>query len=245
MPEIVTRTNGSSSLLNTVACALLLLVLFASTGDSAAWPQVTVDTATFRLRRAEEDYRLEYRTPDGLRRLDVPLPWLAPAAEAAQDFAYVDSFSYDEAVTSFEVGRDLVGLHLSSYAIKSQGSAGVAAGRDVFLLLDSESRELSRGLIDLGVTKSRARIMGCFAAVSHSFLVADVNQDGRQDLGVIREEMRCEERRDPEGIDGVTGPHYSRAPVRWYVCSPEGWSHDAETPVDFVREVTGVDGGSS
>jgi len=103
--------------------------------------------------------------------------------------------------------------------------------------------------------------MGCFGALAHRFLVADVDGDGHADLGVEREEIRC--RPDPSragpDVEAPLVPAHRLGPVRWHLFQPgKGWSHAAghdgerpagarelplvgltKTPVEFVREVTG------
>ena len=223
------------------------------------------DTVTARLEAEDGAFTLVYRR-DGRRiSVDVPRPWLIPpdAAEAAEG-GLVDPFRYDSAVTAFRIDGSRVGLHLSSYDVQDRGSAAAAAGRDVFLVLVPSEGTLLRGGLGLGITKSRGRRMGCFEALAHRFLVADVDGDGHADLGVEREEIRCrpdESRAEPE-LEAPLVPEHRVDPVRWHLFEPGvGWSHDArhdgrrpagvrelplvgltKTPVQFVREVTGGSG---
>jgi hypothetical protein len=211
------------------------------------------------LGRGAEGYELRYaRTSQ--QYLSIPAEWLIPEEEEPD---VVSSFAYDEHVTAFEMGRDLTGIHISSYDIQEEGSLQAAEGRDVFLVIDRRANRLEPGLVDLGVTKWRARYMGCFEAGATAFLLADIDQDGVLDIGAEREEIECREvtRVDDDGseIDGVDGPHYVRHPLRWHTFRDGRWRHDAKldgrspgpelphwelpligiakTPVDFVREL--------
>ena len=189
------------------------------------------------------------------RRLTIPGEWLIPPDEPEGLGAAVTSLSYDEAATSFGIGDGKLGVHLSSYDIAGDGTTGAAAGRDVFLVVDSAFGEVGPGLIDLGITKSRVRHIGCFSAVSTRFLVADVNRDGWLDVGVQREELEC---RDVvrDDVDAVEGPFHVRLPVRWYVFDRDRWIHEPKldataptgpswelpligiikTPIEFLEE---------
>ncbi len=74
------------------------------------------------------------------------------------------------------------------------------------------------------MTKSRIRVMGCFHAFSHTFLVGDVDWNGRLDVGVFREELDC-------GADeyAPSDPRYTRGPIRWHVFrqAEKSWSYDS------------------
>jgi hypothetical protein len=197
------------------------------------------------------------------RHLSVPTEWLIPhqAAEEERD-NIVSSFAYDEPVTTFEMGRSLTGVHISSYDIQGEGSAQAAAGRDVFLIVDVRANRLVPGLVDLGITKARGRHIGCFRAHATAFLLADIDDDGVLDIGAEREEIECHEvtRVEEDGSlsDGIDGPYYLRHPVHWHTFHSGGWRYDAKldgrfprlsywelpligiakTPVDFVKELS-------
>jgi len=100
-----------------------------------------------------------------------------------------------------------------------------------------------RGLADLGVTKERFRDVGRFRAKTAHFLVADINKDSLNDLGVVREEIECSS--------------YAQHPIAWYVFREGAWRLDTAysdtwprewselpllgvtmTPVDFVGYLT-------
>jgi hypothetical protein len=60
-----------------------------------------------------------------------------------------------------------------------------------------------------------------FFAVMNHFLVADVNDDGLKDIGVVTEEIRC-----PDEGDRLTGQFYVQHFPRWYLFSLDGWKRE-------------------
>lgn len=211
-----------------------------------------------RLDTAGGEFTLYLQRDGDSDSLPVPRRWLIPSEEAdAEEGAIVSSFRYDTAVTVFSVDDRRVGLHLSSYQIQEEGSARAAAGRDVFLVFDHERRMLRPGALDLGITKSRGRVVGCFSATFHGFFVGDVDGDGAVDLGVRSERVACrpDASRDAPDLEPPLRPVYERSPLRWYTFTGNGWTYDGEhdesvppdrrelpllgldmTPVDFVRQ---------
>jgi hypothetical protein len=224
----------------------------ADTGDGL----LTVDVNNFKLLRDQHGFGLQ---AGNNKQLAIPSQWLIPPDEVEEDDeSYVSSFHYDEPVTSFKIGDGRVGLHLSSYAIQKEGSARAAAGRDVFLVFDPNSMKLYPGDLKLGITKSRVRVMGCFSATFHSFIIGDINQDGLTDIGVVKEEMNCEPVYDEKKeIDSMLKPYYEKFPIRWYVYMVTQWKYEpafdgkypdreyyrlplinlAKSPVDFLKEI--------
>jgi hypothetical protein len=183
-------------------------------------PWTGFDTERYRLRRTEDGYRLEL--PDG-ESLAVPVRWLAPPEVLeAEEETYVTSLAWEEEVTAFPIGAGRLGLHLSSYAIQQGGSAAAAEGRDQFLILDPQSRELFQGL-DLGGSKGRVRFAGCFSAYFHRIAVGDVDCDRLLDLAVTEERIRC--MADENGMDW---PVYEVGPMRWYLQRGNGWMPQEE-----------------
>jgi len=194
---------------------IFLLIMIVSVLPAVARSDndpLTVDVIKFKLFRNQHDYSLQYGKNE---RLVIPMEWLIPADEVEEDEqCYVSSFHYDEPVTSFKIGDGRIGLHLSSYKIQKEGSAQSAAGRDVFLVFDPERMKLYPGVLKLGVTKSRVRVMGCFSATFHFFVIGDINRDGLIDIGVVKEELRCVW---IENMPDISGPFYEQLPIQWYV----------------------------
>lgn len=182
-----------------------------------------------------------------------------PAGEVKEEeFNYVSSFDYSEAVTGFPVNNSLIGLHLSSYQVQKEGSANAAVGRDVFLLLDPKEGVLHAGQLSLGITKERIRFMGCFGAQHHTFSIADIDGDRQVDIGVKKEEIRCEEAHsEPVDVDYVVSREQLH-PWRWFIFKGDRWEHNTahesrrpaegdlqlplidmvKSPIGFVRERT-------
>ena len=207
--------------------------------------ELFVDRRRFALAASDSGFILL----EGDASLTVPVQWLVPI-EDNDEQAIVSPDRFSETVIAFPVGDGLVGLHLSSYAIQSEGSAQAAAGRDAFLLLDERDRSLSDGQMMLGVSKLRVRSMGCWTALMHRFLVGDVDGNGLTDLGVLREEVNCL----GTDYDVETPRGY---PLKWHVFTGLDWEYRPEfddelprgalalplidletTPVEFVRQVT-------
>jgi hypothetical protein len=227
------------------------------TTDSAAPEAGAVPLSGWRLRAEPRDFGLYWSGSGGTRRFAIARAWLVPKVEQARERdAYVSSFNYDTAVTAFAVGDGTIGLHVSSYAIQPEGSAGAAAGRDVFLVFDPRSGLVRPGLAELGITKERVRGLGCPGARTSHFLTADVDGDGRTDIGKIDERIYC-----LETFEGarptIVGPRYEQSLVTWFVFRAGRWRVDATyrgrmpdrltelpliglvlTPVDFVAYAT-------
>jgi hypothetical protein len=215
----------------------------------------------FRLTRSGDHWLLVVTVGERTRTLTVPLDLSSPDSEKSiAEARYVSSTEFDEAGTAFAIGDGRVGLHFSSYSISDEGSAGAAAGRDVFLVWDPEAFELVGSPLELGITKDRHRVMGCWHASYHTFLVGDVDRDGLSDVGAIAERIWCEERVDGD-LDVVTGPFHVVEPVRWHLLRDSAWSYDStfddylpveyrelpliglvQTPVEFVKALQRTDG---
>ncbi|HYU10555.1 MAG TPA: hypothetical protein VEK77_14355 [Gemmatimonadales bacterium] len=197
---------------------LLLLWGLPAVGQTPA-------ASDYRLVRDTNGFALQSSAGSRATRIRVPRAWLVPRAqERAEEEAYVTSFAFDSVVSAFPIGNGLLGLHFSSYTLGG-GSSMAAAGRDVFLILDPDEGKLTKGLVDLGVTQGRLRVMGCLTAHTSHFLIADVNRDGKLDIGRVVEEIDCEYERDERGEieERRTDPYYRRSPVRWYVFSGRSW----------------------
>lgn len=183
-----------------------------------------IDTLNFRLSRAAQGFTLLHTQHPPF---SIPQAWLIPPEEVEEDKeSYVTSFNYDESVSAFPIGGNVIGLHLSSYETQRQGSAMAAAGRDVFLVLDLENGTLHPGQLGLGITKGRVRSMGCLAAESHSFMIADIDGDRRIDIGATKEEIRCEtyDEKSKVGAAAIEAHH----PRQWYIFSKDHWKYNPE-----------------
>lgn len=215
---------------------------------------------TSRYKFSESDKAPFLILPDG-KKTPIPREWLYPPQDLEEDDgSYVNSFKYSEQVTSFFIAKELVGIHFSSWDDMpvSSGSAMVGAGRDVFLVYNTKTKEVHRGIVDLGITKDRVRSTGCFFATFHEFLVGDVNNDGLTDIGVVLEEIGCEEDLIKQQQTGLkVEPYYKKHPIQWYVFKKNTWEKSAryrgfqpektirklplirliKSPTDFIREL--------
>jgi hypothetical protein len=173
------------------------------------------DAVSYELIKDKTGYRL---VAPGREPLAVPRAWFEPEQE---EETYVTSLEWGRPVTAFALGDGRVGLHLASYTIATEGSAQAAAGRDLFLIHDLGANRLRLGL-DLGETKGRVRIDGCFAAWYHRIRLGDVDCDGRLDLGVVEERIDCADDEDEEKTPYLV-PFLRIGTLRWFVLGDEGW----------------------
>ena len=188
---------------------------------------LSIDTTSFMLLHGKHGFSLQY---DQGKPLQVPQEWLVPLDEVQRDTqSYVSSFNYDELVTAFPIGKSWIGLHLSSYEIQTEGAAQAAAGRDVFLVFNQKERRLYRGELVSGITKGRVRFMGCPFATFLRFTIGDINKDRLTDIGIVREEIKCEETYDErKDVDVMTGPFYEKRPINWYVFVRDHWAYEPD-----------------
>lgn len=180
-----------------------------------------IDQETYLLQSNEKDFAIF----DGNESLVVPREWLRPAKEEADEkYNIVPSFNYSEIVTAFPISSNFIGLHISSYDIQKEGSGSAALGRDVFLVLDTQNKLLSFGL-NLGITKSRGRYVGCATALFHELEIADINEDGSMDIGVTKKEIKCiDEYDEEEELDRVVSSEKTH-PKNWYIFSSNHWEY--------------------
>jgi len=235
----------------------LVSFLFLLSANVYATPQLIVDKVSFKLLYQKEQYFL--KTPFGNKIL-VQKNWLLPPDQLEEDkMSYVTSFKYDSDVHSFPISEKIVGLHISSYSIQKGGSANSAAGRDLFLIFDANGMKLTPGKIDLNITKSRVRSMGCFWANFSNFYIYDINNDGFTDLGIIAEKIWCEHENDPRAErESISGPFYHKQPIKWYIFQSTSWQYNtklnqnipdnliklpliglSKSPVEFLIEILG------
>jgi len=110
-----------------------------------------IDTARFKLITKKDNFVLQHLSNDKTKDITIPRDWLIPPqAEKEEAESYVSSFNFDEKVTSFTIGPNWIGIHLSSYDIQKEGSANASAGRDVFLVYDSTKNRIFPGKLNLG-----------------------------------------------------------------------------------------------
>lgn len=241
---------------NTCWIALALFLIIGDGSSSLCFSQqpvvkrhgIAVSTHQFTLESDGHDFFLQ-RLPLAAKQSKIPIlrDWLIPAhnvEDEDDDPDPVNSFNYDRHVTSFPIGNGQIGLRISSFDAMTEGSMAAAAGRDVFLIYDPRVGKLQAGGFDLGVTKERYRVDGCFHAQMTHLLVADANQDGLVDIGVIKEEIWCpeigseddisdeqpgEHKKLPSELTNIVETHlYQQHNAAWYVYTPQGWKLDSE-----------------
>jgi len=247
----------------------LLIALFLSFDLGARSEECRdsqVHPGAYRLSKAKQGYSLHRQERKKTTNFVVQRAWLEPPGVMEEEAdAYVSSLEWSASVTAFSIGQDeTIGLHLSSYEIQKGGSAQMAAGRDVFLVLERNGT-VHPGLMGLGITKERGRPDSRWFAISHRFLKADINHDGLTDLGVAKTELR------DASLDEVSASGATRKiplvvheyPLHWYVFDRDthGWVHKPEldgtqtseecseplpliemklTPVEFVKRIYGL-----
>ena len=201
-----------------------------------------ISTSQFKLISEGQSFLLRSLVERNKKDLVVPREWfITPREESEEEDSIASSFNFQEQVTSFPIGKGQIGIHLSSFDASSEGSSQAAAGRDLFLIYDSQSSDSLKGHLDFGITKTRARHIGCFLASTSHFLLGDINQDGMTDIGQIREELKCEEYYDvKEDVDAIQGPFYEQHPVRWYVFQGRRWMLDGRYDGKFPEQYSGL-----
>ena len=197
-----------------------------------------ISTSQFKLISEGQSFLLRSLVERNKKDLVVPREWfITSREESEEEDSIASSFNFKEQVTSFPIGKCQIGNHLSSFDASSEGSSQAAAGRDLFLIYDSQSSDSLKGQLDFGITKTRARHIGCFLASTSHFLLGDINQDGMTDIGQIREELECEEYYDvKEDVDAIKGPFYEQHPVRWYVFQGRRWMPDGRYDGKFPEQ---------
>jgi len=241
-----------------------LFILSIILGSVNAFCQIVenpfqIDTVSFKFLKCDKKTCLILHTG---KKIKIPKAWLYPPKDVEKDHdSAVSSFNYLKPVTSFRIDKDLEGLHLSSWDSMppGSGSAMAGAGRDVFFVYNTKTHHIRPGILNFGTTKDRVRLMGCFFATFHNFIIGDVNNDGRTDIGVKAERIWCEEESvESRKIDSMNGPYYKEYPIEWYIFRGNKWIRAPEfngvqpktlsqkmpltgltkSPIDFVREIT-------
>lgn len=251
-----------TSQLRGAALALAIAALPGSASRAGDAPVPVVDTTHYTL-SVDTGARRIHIDSGGLHpRIRVPWDWvmgggahLDPGESELE--SYVSSRQFDTHITAFAIHDDLIGLHLSSYGVQRGGSAQAAAGRDLVLVYTPSSRKLSAGDLNLGITQSRLRSGGCFAALQTRFVLADIDHDRFMDLGVRQEALTCRQRATDAG-EITEGPYYQVQPLRWYRYGEGRYTHDprydgrfpgsdhwelpmiglVKGPVEYVQEMT-------
>jgi len=197
-----------------------------------------ISTDQFTLVTANKKYSLYFPSPKGTQSVPIPTAWLAPPEEVAEEEEQpFSSFLYSKRVTSFPIGNGEIALHFSSFDMMTESSMMGAGGRDVFLIFNPADSSLRPGLINLGVTKNRAHDDGCFHALMTHFLIADANDDGNFDIGIVQEEIKC-----PGNEDWLSPPSYVQHGLHWYLFTPEGWKQEEVSSwTDDYQELPLVD----
>lgn len=172
--------------------------------------------------RNEPKKKIYVKKLNGLE-IEIPRKWLASDIEnKLEENALVSSFNFTHIVNSFLINSELLGLHLSSYAVQKEGSENAATGRDVFLVLDNKTNELI-GKLSLGITQSRSIYTGCTQTLSNKFEVGDINEDGSFDIGVVKTENLCEEKYDEEADTDRIATTNIKHDKQWYVFKESTW----------------------
>ncbi|HUV59856.1 MAG TPA: hypothetical protein VMW09_07060 [Desulfatiglandales bacterium] len=215
----------------------------------------TADKIQFKLQSNDTNFILQIISNNDHKLIAIPNIWLIPLRD--DENSYVSSLNYDKNVTSFQIGKSKIGIHISSYEIQKQGSAQASAGRDVFLVYDMKNNQIHPGIIDLGITKERYRSMGIFSSSNSKFLISDINHDGLRDIGIIKEVFKCTPLLYQSNISDDDMLPYEQYPIQWYIFDKNFWKYHerfdgnlaliehkelpliglVKSPVDFVKEM--------
>jgi hypothetical protein len=198
------------------------------------------------------------------REWELSPEWWSGSNEPAVLIEFIPTTEFLSRVDNFPVGPGLVGLHLKSYKVRRDLPGMKGAGRDCFMVLNTQNGELEERGLALGVTSFRLRVNGKIIAKDHRFFLGDVNLDGIADIGVIKEEVQWSKapttgrEAGPRWDDwGGEAPYYCKYPVRWYVFRDMAWAPQKKydgripwkgawefsrmgfrkSPVDFVKTI--------
>lgn len=197
-------------------------LLYSDNGDFI----VEIDTSRFQLEITEDNYFLVENLQK--TKINLKLDSFINQDEEDEEKAYVSSFIFSEKVNSFKIGNGLIGIQASSFSAMIQGSAQVAAGRDIFLIYNPEKNQVYDNILDFGITKQRSRYMGCLSAKTSHFILADVDKNGWIDIGRIKEELKCEEINNKvQDAEEISGPFFIQDSVEWYVFGKNFWVYDS------------------
>ena len=206
----------------------------------------------FGLTKKEDGYYINILKKHNEKNMAIPAEWLTEPYD--QDnilHDFVSTTNFHQAIASFEIGPDAVGLYLSSYDILYGGPAAAAAGRDVFLVYKPSENKIYSSEINLGISKYRIRDGGKFLALCHNFIISDINHDKYNDICITREEIVYEN----------GSPIYKLHPAKWYLFKNDHWEYYPKfdgffpiysdffvlpyfdmikSPVDFVKDLSNL-----
>jgi|CXWL01.1.fsa_nt_gi hypothetical protein len=206
---------------------LAIMMAFASAALSAETevPASTLLVDRITLVKHGRTFALKDATVPEAKPVVIPRKWLIPQAEEQDaEGVPVNSFAYEPTVTAFPIGNRQLGLHISSYDAMVQGSLQAAAGRDAFLIYDPGTKQVRPGLVTLGVTKDRGRFLGCMSARTTHFVVGDIDRDGLTDIGIVKEQIVCEEYPSQErDVEPGRQPRYRQDKIQWFVFDRDQW----------------------
>jgi hypothetical protein len=183
-------------------------------------PALYIDTAAFRLYRDTAGFTL--RNLNTRHDYHIPVAWLTPPKSIETEENEDQLIKYDSTVTAFQLGKNLLGIHLSSYFVASGGSMALAQGLDVFVAVDTVNKKVLRDVLHLGITKQRGKFMGYFDAQYTEFSIGQVGSSYFS-LGMIQEKIGMHWDND-RGIPD-SGPFYEQTPLRWYVFDGKKWTY--------------------
>jgi hypothetical protein len=228
-PHIRRRTIELCFELSIAATGLILVLMYLARPRT-----LPVSTEQFELLTLPQGFALQFSSNGKTTQVAIPRDWLVPPQEEKEEKDwYVSPFHYDKVISSFPIGNGQMGLHLSSYEVQKEGSADGALGKDVFLIFDPASLNISRGGIERGMTKGHVRDEGCFRAKDERYFLGDVDADGVTDIGVVTEELECFRFFTQDQF--MEGPSYEREPVVWYVFRNNAWKLDASLSGNFPK----------
>jgi len=190
--------------------------------ESACRLPSTIETKMFKLTIEPGNKMAHLESGGQCTDIYFPQVWLKASFKKKDMEKYVSLNKFDQQVTAFKITSNIIGFHLSSYEVQKSGSSQTAVGQDIFLVHIISNQTTFKGIDNLGATKRRQRLPGCFSATHSGFLLSDMDNDGNIDIGIMKEELICKRLKNTEA-DVMEGPYYKQHPIRWYIFDKNGW----------------------
>lgn len=206
-----------------------------------------VDTAIYAIQLEGTQYLLQNRR-DG-KTYTIPLSQLNPPADKPELEPQLE-LRYGPEVVSFDAGKGLTGLYLTSYEVADGGSMALAEGYDVFLMLNKATDRILPDVWRLGQTRGRHKFMGCVEAnYTHLYLSRPFINDYCR-IGMREESVKMDW--DKESGMPVGGPYHDIGVMKWYCFDGKKWTYNPKLDRQFpigrgcgefppISEITSID----
>lgn len=231
---------------------IIILLVFLNIEMQSFAAETQKITATLFSKNSK--YIIKITSSKKIKKISLPKKYLEFNTLYESFDVYITVEDYHKNITAFQVAPGYIGLYLSAYRI-SKGSVKLAYGTDKFLIYDEKKNKIINSAIKFKVSKARVKHRQCMSAIYHRFIVSDINRDGMFDVGIIKEEIICNETANVLNVSHKD-PFYIQEKIKWFVFKDQGWIYNkkldkrfpdsyyfylpllgmAKTPIDFVKE---------